>query len=64
MSRVLIIDADHNQYRTIFTRVKYLQDGLCSLCRGAISENDTIVISHARKSRYYHMGCAKRVNIL
>lgn len=64
MSRVLIIDTDHNQYRTVFTRVKYLQDGLCILCKEAIGENETIVISHARKSRYYHKGCAKRVNIL
>ena len=64
MARVLIVNKDHGQYRRVFTRVKVLQDGLCSLCSTAINQDDTIIISHARKSRYYHKGCAERVHLL
>jgi hypothetical protein len=55
---------DTRIYRRVLDLVIQRQDGCCYGCRQPFEGNGIIVRGNSKVSRYYHLTCAKRFNIV
>jgi hypothetical protein len=51
-------------YKRIALYLTIKQKGLCQLCNQQIGKLSPIVKKHGKPPRYYHVNCAKRINLL
>ncbi len=51
-------------YKRIVLYLNIKQKGLCHLCSQRITKLSPIVKKQGKPSRYYHVACAKKINLL
>jgi len=62
--RVKIYSKDDPYWLNVKHWITVNQNGLCHLCQRQIGEDDEVVSKVKRRTRYYHLLCAKLVNIV
>jgi hypothetical protein len=64
MTRFIVVSNNEPIYDKLFHMVDIKQNGLCRLCKRKIDSIEDIVSSGSSSRKYYHVDCAKKINII